>query len=182
MILIMKAKIFDLRKLSGGPRRMLRPGEYLFHLGEPIGALHIVLDGEVHLVRFETNGGSVILQRSGSGGVVAEASLFAQRYHCDAIARSATAVQSIPRRPLRDRLRRDPNFAEALMTHLAHEVQITRFRTEVLSLKTVAASLDAWEAWYGGLPPKGEWRDLAHQIGVSPAALYRELAKRRPNG
>jgi len=29
------------------------------------------------------------------------------------------------------------------------------------------------------LPPKGEWRNLANQIGVSPEALYREIAKRR---
>jgi hypothetical protein len=29
------------------------------------------------------------------------------------------------------------------------------------------------------LPPKGEWKSVAEQIGVSPEALYRELSRRR---
>lgn len=28
-------------------------------------------------------------------------------------------------------------------------------------------------------PPKGEWKQLAQQIGASPEALYREFARRR---
>lgn len=30
-----------------------------------------------------------------------------------------------------------------------------------------------------GLPAKGEWKSVAQQIGVSPEALYREIARRR---
>jgi hypothetical protein len=49
-----------------------------------------------------------------------------------------------------------------------------------LSLKTVAERLEGWLIWRGGgLPPKGAWKDIAAEIGVSPEALYRELAKRR---
>jgi len=48
------------------------------------------------------------------------------------------------------------------------------------SLKTVAMRLDGWLAMNeGGVPPKGRWREVAAEIGVSPEALYRELAKRR---
>ena len=179
MIRIMSSEIFDLLRSSRGARHTLGPGEYLFHLGEPVRSLYLVLEGEAHLVRFNENGSSVILQRTGPGGLIAEASLFANTYHCDAVAREATTVQSIPRSELRKRLRGEPAFAEAFMAHLAHEVQNTRFRAEVLSLKTIEARLTAWESWYGELPPKGEWRSLAQQIGVSPEALYRELAKRK---
>lgn len=179
MILIMSSEIFDMLRSSGGSRRTLNPGEYLFHLGEPVRRLHLVLAGEVHLVRFGEAGGSVILQRTWPGDVVAEASLFAKTYHCDAIAKDAATVRSIPRSALRKRLREEPDTAEAFMAHLAHEVQSTRFRAETLSLKTIEARLAAWESWYGTLPPKGEWRNLAQQIGVSPEALYRELAKRK---
>ena len=34
--------------------------------------------------------------------------------------------------------------------------------------------------WNGeGLPAKGTWKTVANEIGTSPEALYRELAKRR---
>ena len=72
------------------------------------------------------------------------------------------------------------SFSEAWTRHPAHEVQRARLHAEILSLKTVAARLDAWVAWNDGIAPeKGEWKPVAEQIGVSPEALYRELAKRR---
>jgi hypothetical protein len=58
--------------------------------------------------------------------------------------------------------------------------QGARLRSEVLSLRTVAERLAAWTAWNGGkIPKKGEWKLVANQIGVSPEALSRELAKNR---
>ena len=64
--------------------------------------------------------------------------------------------------------------------YLAQELQRARLRSEILSLKTVAQRLDAWIAWNGGRSPKkGEWRFVANQIGISPEALYREIATRR---
>ena len=32
----------------------------------------------------------------------------------------------------------------------------------------------------GEMPPKGEWVGLAAELGVTPEALYREMANRRP--
>jgi hypothetical protein len=50
----------------------------------------------------------------------------------------------------------------------------------MLSLKTVAARVDAWTAFNDAqLPPKGQWRQVAAEIGVTPEALYREFARRR---
>jgi CRP-like cAMP-binding protein len=73
----------------------------------------------------------------------------------------------------------NPNLALAFVRRLAHELQNARFQAEVLSMKTVAARLDGWIAWRGSLPPKGKWIGLAAELGVSPEALYREIAKRR---
>jgi CRP-like cAMP-binding protein len=71
-------------------------------------------------------------------------------------------------------------FSNVWSNYLAQELQRSRLRSEILSLKTVAARLEAWIAWNGGnAPEKGEWKLLAGEIGVSPEALYRELAKRR---
>ena len=65
------------------------------------------------------------------------------------------------------------------MEHLAHEVQALRFKAEVLSMKTVTERLDAWISWKGeNSLKKGELKNVANEIGVSPEALYREMGKR----
>lgn len=179
MITIMSGGMGDLLKSSGGRERIAGKGEHLFHQGEPVLGLFVVQDGDVHLVRHQQDGGAIVLQRAGPGEILAEASLFSDCYHCDAVAMTNATVRSIPKRQLLDRLRKEPDFAEAWVAHFAREIQNTRFRIEVLSLKTVAARLDAWMAWHGELPSKGEWTQLARQMGVSPEALYREMARRR---
>ena len=71
------------------------------------------------------------------------------------------------------------DFARAWVTHLAGEVRDARLRAEILTLKTVAERLDAWLADSGRLPEKGGWKAIAREIGTSPEALYREIARRR---
>ena len=54
---------------------------------------------------------------------------------------------------------------------------------EILSLRTVAERLDARITWRGGeVPPRGTWKTVASELGTSPEALYRELARRRAPG
>jgi len=77
-------------------------------------------------------------------------------------------------------LKKTSDLASALACNLAHELQRSRAHAEILSLKTVAERIGAWQVLNGAsLPPKGHWRQLASEIGVSPEALYRELASRR---
>ena len=65
------------------------------------------------------------------------------------------------------------------MARLSHEVQATRTRAEILSLRTVAERLSAWLDVQGASRPDRVWVDVAAEIAVSPEALYRELARRR---
>jgi CRP-like cAMP-binding protein len=160
--------------------QMLAPGEALFRAGDPVLSLYLVEDGAVNLVRSLPHGAELTLQRAGAGAVLAEASLFALTYHCDALAGTRARVRSIPVSVALAALSRDPALVRAFAAHLASEVQGTRARAEILSLKTVAARLDAWlHLGDGRLPKKGKWREIAAEIGVSPEALYRELAKRQ---
>ncbi len=47
-------------------------------------------------------------------------------------------------------------------------------------MKKVSERLDAWLDWRSGdFPARGEWKEIAAEIGVSPEALYRELATRK---
>ncbi|MGB7306132.1 MAG: hypothetical protein WBD13_17785 [Burkholderiaceae bacterium] len=47
-------------------------------------------------------------------------------------------------------------------------------------MKKVSERVDAWLDWLDGeFPPKGQWKSIAAQIGVSAESLYRELATRK---
>ena len=71
---------------------------------------------------------------------------------------------------------------EVSVLHLVEhgEAHLVRLRAESFSPRTVRERLDAWIAWSGeGHPAKGTWKTVANEIGTSPEALYRELARRR---
>ncbi|KQV01555.1 hypothetical protein ASD12_03365 [Mesorhizobium sp. Root102] len=154
-------------------------GAPVFHLGDPVRFIHVVRSGVVHLVRHQDNGTALILQRAGPNSILAEASLYSASYHCAAQAEVAAVTWAIPRGGLLTRIEEDTELAIAWARHLAHEVQQARLQSEILCLKTVAARLDAWVSWHGSLPARGHWSTLAREVGVSPEALYREIAWRR---
>jgi CRP/FNR family transcriptional regulator, dissimilatory nitrate respiration regulator len=162
-------------------RRTLAQGTHLFHQGDKVSAVFVVEEGLVELTRHQRNGASIVLQRATRQTVLAEASLYSECYHCDAVVVLPASVSELPKTAFLKRLRGDDAFSNLWAAHLAREVQGARYRSEIMSRKTVAERLDGWLDWHGNeLPAKGQWKGVAGQIGVSPEALYRELAKRRP--
>lgn len=155
----------------------LAAGQTLFRAGEPVRNLYVVLQGSVRLVRHQVNGTPVVLQRARANQLLAEASLFAARYHCDAVCEQAARLARIAKSRILQAQREDPATLVDLAAHLAGEVQQARARCELLSLRTVRERLDGWLALHGSLPPRGRWVDVAQEIGVTPEALYRELAR-----
>ena len=168
-----------LRELASS-ERTFEAGGRLFRVGDEVSVLHLVEHGEAHLVRHRADGGALVLQRAIADTVLAEASVFSVRYRCDGVAVSPTRTLAIVASAVRRLLAEDPGFAESWAVHLSRELHATRLRAEILSLRTVRERLDAWIAWNGeGHPAKGTWKTVANEIGTSPEALYRELARRR---
>ncbi len=167
--------------LSLLPRKqlVLAGGAYLFHRGDRIRTMFVVETGSITLTRHGKSGASLVLQRAQPGSVLAEASLFATTYHCDAIADMDATVLAVPRSDFLRQIETSPQFARAWAMHLSQEVRVARSRAEILSLRTVAERLDAWLADKDALPDKGTWKTIAAELGTSPEALYREIARRR---
>ncbi|MBY3595299.1 Crp/Fnr family transcriptional regulator [Rhizobium bangladeshense] len=180
MIEVMSDILLDqVRSLSSG-RRTFDAGRHLFNQGDEVGSLYLVESGVVHLVRHQADGNVAVLQRASAELVLAEASVFSSVYHCDAVAVTDVDATSVPIHSIRRALRSDPEFAEGWASYLSFQLQQTRKRAEIASLKTVAARLESWLAWNDGeLPLKGEWKALANDIGVSPEALYRAVEAAR---
>lgn len=180
MIGIMSEDLFHLVVSRATMRRELAKESYLFHRGDRVRSIFAVESGFINLTRFQENGAPLILQRAGPGTFLAEASVYSETYHCDALASQNCLIHEWDRAAFRKLLADTPAYSELWASHLAREVQSARYRSEILTRKNVAERFDCWLTWQGGaMPPKGRWKSIAGQIGVSPEAFYRELAKRR---
>lgn len=160
------------------PVMTVAPGTAIFRREDPVRSMYLVRSGSVALERPLADGTALTLAVAGSGMALAEASLFASTYHCDAVTREAAEVAVLPKATFLAALRDRPDISLGLIEAYAHIVQSQRTRIEILRMRTVASKLDAWLD-LNGEPPSGEWKRVAEEIGVSAAALYRELAKRR---
>lgn len=160
------------------PSRTVKQGEALFRQEDRVTFMYLVRKGEIALERPMKDGASLTLHIATAGSALAEASLFAGTYHCDAVARTCAEVATILRADFLSALCDQPEAALSLIETHAREVQAQRARIEILRLRRVSDRLDAWLDLHGE-PQKGEWVRIADLIGVSPPALYREMAKRK---
>lgn len=177
---IMSGSILNRLFESATVERRYGAGARLFRAGDPVSSMFLVVSGEALLVRALPQGSVLTLQRARPGAVVAEASLFAERYHCDGTVAVDTVARILAVASMRETLLGRPDLLLDMTRHFAETIQRTRTQNEILTLRTVKERLDAWMVLNGGaMPRKGAWRGVATEIGVSPEALYRELGCRR---
>ena len=177
MITIMSGPLEPL--FSDAATRQLGAGQPLFHAGDAVLSMFFVRLGGADLIRFTGQGLRLVLHRAGPGAVLAEASAWSERYHCDAVAAMPCHVAALPRDVFLSRLSSAPGIAEIWTRSLARAVQHTRLQAEIRSLPRVADRLDAWIGEGNRLPEKGRWQEVAAELGVTREALYRELSRRR---
>ena len=161
---------------DGAPERSLPAGAALFRRGDPVRSLHLVRGGRIALRRALADGGALTLHVAVPGDVVALASLFAETTHCDAVCETDVRVAVRPAGTIRDGL--GTSLAANALADAAREVQALRARVEVLRLLRLSDRLDAYLDLHGP-PDPGGWVGVADWIGVTPPALYRDLARRR---
>ena len=172
----------DLRASASGLQ--LDAGQRLFCIGTRPRRMFFVLSGELHLVRASAAGGETVLQRVRQG-FVAEASLEASRYHCDAVAAATSELLSLPLAEFRQALEGVPAFGRAWASHLAREVRRLRSQCERLSLKGAAARILHYletEGRDGCVTLTQSRKAWAAELGLSHEALYRTLAQLERDG
>lgn len=162
-------------------RRRLERGEALFRQGDPARALFVILQGRLALTRHAADGRQLVLFVAQSGDSLAEAALFAQAYHCDAVAQTAAVVAEIPKTALRRLMQEDQRVAEALTARLARQVQDLRQRLEFRDIRSARERV--WQKLLlspakadGTVVVDRPLKELAAEIGLTHEALYRALA------
>jgi CRP/FNR family transcriptional regulator, dissimilatory nitrate respiration regulator len=180
MIRIMTEEFID--RLRSIPHRTRHEAveTVLFRRDAPVRKLYVVESGVVELLRFSESGAALVLQRASDKSILAEASIYSQIYHCDAVVTEPARLLEFSKRNLLDTIATDKKLMHMWGRYLAAAVQNARHRAEILSLRSVANRLDGWLAINNEkMPAKGQWISIATEIGVTPEALYREIAKRR---
>jgi len=171
--------------VSPSPRQ-LQAGELLFRQGERAFAVFRLQAGCVRLQRFTPAGAVVPMHTVREGETFAEASLFADSYHCQAEALRASEVLVFPRTALLDALRTEPAALLHLARDLAQRVQDLRQKIELRQprsaaervLQSLRLQADAQGAWTA----PGTLKEWAEDIGLTHEALYRTLARLQRDG
>ena len=111
-------------------------GDVLFRQAEPTMGLYRVQRGCVTLRRTTVAGDTLTLHRATAGDLFAEASVFSDQYHCDAICSVGGDVQHISKAATLKQLSTDKDFALAFTALLARQVQSYRFLLEITAIKS----------------------------------------------
>lgn len=150
----------------------LSKGDHVFRQGDPTKGLFFVISGEVCLTRVTEAGNHVTIFNACADDTFAEASIYSETYHCDAICMSPSEIVQISKKAIRNRQRKDASFSEALTKRMALQVQSYR---QLLTFNAVKSANDrVYLAVTSGML-SGSVTHFASQIGLTKEACYRAL-------
>jgi len=166
--------------------RRLAAGDTLFHRGDKAFGIFFLASGRLRMQRVTPDGGTVTLHVARAGEMFAEASLFSDRYHCDAIADADCEIGLYPKDELVARFRDDPAGLWAFAATLARQIQQIRGRYELKQIRSAPERVlqflrlrcDA----AGSYRPDRSLKDMAAELGLTHEALYRALATLETRG
>ena len=159
----------------------LETGEALFRQGDAATAVFAVITGRVRLVRHLGDGSTVALHAAQADETLAEAALFADAYHCDAVAEIPSEVTIVPKADLLAALAVDPQACLTLARALASHVRDLRSQLELRNVRSAPERIFCWLRLHSaGVPPtvrvSRPWTEIAAEIGLTREAIYRALA------
>ncbi len=170
-----------------GVERALKAGDVLFRAEQRTVGLYEVITGKLRLVRVDRAGREALLHVAVAGETLAEASLFASAYHCDAIAATNAVVRLYPKALVLAEFERNPEAAQAFMAMLARQVMKLRTRIEQRNIHSARDRVRHYLALNIGADGRnvkvtGTLKDLAGELGLTHEALYRTLADMAATG
>lgn len=147
-------------------------GDHVFRQGDATRGVFLLLSGTVCLTRVTESGNAVVVHNPQAGEMFAEASLYSDVYHCDAICSSPAEVTRISKQAILKRQRRDAAFSEAITRRLAVQVQGYR---QLLTLHASKSANDRVLQAVALGKLIGSVTQFANQIGLTKEACYRAL-------
>jgi CRP/FNR family transcriptional regulator, dissimilatory nitrate respiration regulator len=116
-----------------------------------------------------------------AGNFFVEAALFADTFHCDAVATEPSRVCIYPKGSVLNALRSDPANAMSFLTLVAHQVIELRQRLEVMKVRSAKERVMLYLDLNAGpdgrtVDVRSQLQDIAKELGLTRESLYRTLA------
>ncbi len=162
-------------------RRSLARNEALFRQGEKVTAIYFVETGRLRLERRTFDGRTLVLGTTHSGNFFVEAALFADIFHCDAVATEPSKVCIYPKAAVLNALRADPANAMSFLSLVAHQVIELRHRLEIMKVRSAKERVMLYLDLNAGpdgrtVDLRSQLQDIASELGLTREVLYRTLA------
>ena len=160
--------------------RQLAAGDRLFSQGDRTFGIFQVAFGKIRLQRITPDGSTVTIHLANTGEMFAEASLFSENYHCDAVAEIESNISVYPKVEITPRLRAEPEALWQFAKELAGRLQGMRARYEIKQVRSAPERVLQWLRMRSGkdgvfrIP--GTAKDIAAEVGLTHEAFYRALA------
>ena len=166
--------------------RNLAAGAALFRQGDASFGIFLLRSGRIRLQRITPDGAAVSIHLARPGELFAEASLFSERYHCDAIAEVDSQVWLYPKEHLARSLHAKPESLWAFARELARRLQDLRLRYELKQIRSaterVLQLLRMRSGADGAFIIPGSLKEMAADVGLTHEAFYRALATLEKQG
>ena len=146
-------------------------GGVLFREGDPTKGLFLSLTATVRMERIGPDGEPVTIHTVQEGQSFAEASVFADRYHCGAIVHAGGEVVRIPKSVVLAGFA-DQAFSTAYNRIMSRQVQAYRQIVEIMSIRSAVERVYA--AVVAGLLDASVM-NLSQRIALTHEATYRAL-------
>lgn len=157
----------------------LKKGECLFHQGANIERLFFLEKGRIKLVRDTIEGQPLVIHIAYSQETFAEASLFSDEYHCNAICDNLSTILSFSKDGVLAYLKSHPKYAIELLKINAQQVRDLRLLNEIKSINSaydrVWAFLLSEVNQESKLYFSYSLKDMAQKLGLAHETFYRTL-------
>ena len=166
--------------------RGLAAGDRLFSQGDRTFGIFQVASGRIRLQRITPDGSTVTIHLARADEMFAEASLFSERYHCDAVAEIESEILVYPQAEMTSRLRAEPEALWQFARELAGRLQGMRTRYEIKQIRSAPERVLQWLRMRSGADRvfhiPGTSKDIASELGLTHEAFYRALAALEKEG
>ncbi len=169
-----------LTPLSNGKIISIKKGETLFHQGDIVRSIYLLVNGRIKLVRESVDGNPVILHVALANESFAEASLFSKNYHCSAIADCSSELITIKKSELLSQLSSSSRLSLELLELFSSQVRDLRTLMEIRNIRSAVDRVMTYLKFESGDNDYVEittpLKDIAYRLGLAHESFYRALS------
>lgn len=163
---------FDTLDDQSWSRMQFAKGGHVFRQGDATNGIFFVISGGICLTRVTASGNAVTIYNAYAGDLFAEASIYSDRYHCNAICSAPSEVIRVSKQAILSRQHQDAGFSDGITKRLAMQVQDYR---QLLTLHAVKSANERVLLAVALGKLTSSVTQLASQIGLTKEASYRAL-------